>query len=85
MPSQKTSSPEYMGIFTRSFFLLSLKEAEKIGEVAALEAKINFIEGKIKKCYETMTIFERDDVKEFCNPLKLVSSVIWQEFDLWKS
>jgi len=42
-----------------------LKEAEKIGEVAALEAKINFIEGKIKKCYETMTIFERDDVKEF--------------------
>jgi hypothetical protein len=42
-----------------------LKEADKIGEVAALEAKINFIEGKIKKCYETMTIFERDDVKEF--------------------
>jgi len=42
-----------------------LKEAEKIGEVAALEAKINFIEGKIKKCYETMTIFEREDVKEF--------------------
>ena len=42
-----------------------LKEADKIGEVAALEAKINFLEGKIKKCYETMTIFERDDVKEF--------------------
>jgi hypothetical protein len=42
-----------------------LKEADKIGEVAALEAKINFIEGKIKKCYETMTIFERDDVKDF--------------------
>jgi hypothetical protein len=42
-----------------------LKEADKIGEVAALEAKIGFLEGKIKKCYETMTIFERDDVKEF--------------------
>ena len=42
-----------------------LKEADKIGEVAALEAKINFLESKIKKCYETMTIFERDDVKEF--------------------
>jgi hypothetical protein len=42
-----------------------LKEADKIGEIAALEAKINFLEGKIKKCYETMTIFERDDVKEF--------------------
>jgi len=42
-----------------------LKEADKIGEVAALEAKISFLEGKIKKCYETMTIFERDDVKEF--------------------
>jgi len=34
-----------------------LKEADKIGEVAALEAKIGFLEGKIKKCYETMTIF----------------------------
>jgi len=42
-----------------------LKEADKIGEVAALEAKINFLEGKIKKCYETMTLFEKDEIKEF--------------------
>lgn len=48
-----------------------LKEADKIGEVAALEAKINFIEGKIKKCYETMNIFERDDVKEFVDKRRI--------------
>jgi len=48
-----------------------LKEADKIGEVAALEAKINFIEGKIKKCYETMNIFERDDVKDFVDKKRM--------------
>jgi superfamily II DNA helicase RecQ len=29
------------------------------------EETLDILEGKIKKCYETMTIFERDDVKEF--------------------
>ena len=48
-----------------------LKEADKVGEVAALEAKINFIEGKIKKCYETMNIFERDDVKDFVDKKRM--------------
>lgn len=48
-----------------------LKEADKIGEAAALEAKINFLEGKIKKCYETMNIFERDDVKDFVDKKRM--------------
>ena len=48
-----------------------LKEANKIGEVAALEAQITFLEGKIKKCYETMTIFEKEEVREFVDKKRL--------------
>lgn len=49
----------------------NLKEADKIGEVAALEAKITYLGNKIKKCYETMAIFEKEEVKEFVDNTKL--------------